>query len=119
MLTRMACAPHVAGKPIMSNEEFDVLKQELLWEGSKVAVLTSSEQVRCNELAKEVAHLVQQSLTTPFHVRPAAEQKFLEAVMMYNMGKPTLSDAEFDALKLKLLEQGSPIAVKVRRLFVE
>ena len=26
-------------KPSMSNEEFDNLKEELLWEGSKVAVL--------------------------------------------------------------------------------
>jgi hypothetical protein len=26
-------------KPILSNEEFDNLKDELLWEGSKVAVL--------------------------------------------------------------------------------
>lgn len=32
------------GKPNMSNEEFDQLKQDLLWEGSKVAVLTSDEQ---------------------------------------------------------------------------
>lgn len=27
------------GKPIMSNEEFDLLKEELTWQGSKVAVL--------------------------------------------------------------------------------
>lgn len=26
-------------KPAMSNEEFDNLKEELLWEGSRVAVL--------------------------------------------------------------------------------
>ena len=26
-------------KPLLSNEEFDNLKEELLWEGSKVAVL--------------------------------------------------------------------------------
>ena len=25
--------------PIMSNEEFDILEQELLWQGSKVPVL--------------------------------------------------------------------------------
>lgn len=29
-------------KPAMSNEEFDNLKEELLWEGSKVAVLRYS-----------------------------------------------------------------------------
>lgn len=27
------------GKPVMSNEEFDNLKEELIWEGSRVAVL--------------------------------------------------------------------------------
>lgn len=26
-------------EPVMSNEEFDNLKEELLWEGSKIAVL--------------------------------------------------------------------------------
>jgi hypothetical protein len=30
----------------MTNEEFDNLKQELLWEGSQVAVLDSNEQAR-------------------------------------------------------------------------
>lgn len=34
--------------------------------------------------------------------------------MMFNMGTPIMSDTEFDALKMKLLEQGSQIAVKVR-----
>lgn len=27
------------GTPTMSNEEFDILKEELTWQGSKVAVL--------------------------------------------------------------------------------
>lgn len=35
--------------------------------------------------------------------------------MMYNMGTPMMSDTEFDGLKAQLLEQGSPIAAKVRR----
>jgi hypothetical protein len=35
----------------MTNEEFDILKQELIWEGSKVAVLDSSEQARRMTLA--------------------------------------------------------------------
>ena len=35
-----------SGAPVMSNEEFDVLKQELLWEGSQVAILTKDEQAR-------------------------------------------------------------------------
>lgn len=42
---------------MMSNEEFDVLKQELLWEGSKVAVLTTSEQVRTGHLSEKVPYL--------------------------------------------------------------
>jgi hypothetical protein len=26
-------------QPVLSNDEFDLLKEELLWEGSKVAIL--------------------------------------------------------------------------------
>ena len=29
-------------KPMLGNEEFDNLKEELLWEGSKVAILRSA-----------------------------------------------------------------------------
>lgn len=50
--------PLSAAKPIMSNEEFDVLKQELLWEGSKVAVLTTSEQVRFPSFSTEIQNTV-------------------------------------------------------------
>lgn len=32
------------GKAIMSNEEFDNLKEELMWEGSSVVMLSSDEQ---------------------------------------------------------------------------
>ena len=32
--------------PTMSNEEFDNLKEELLWAGSKVAVLRCEEEQR-------------------------------------------------------------------------
>nr|KJB52017.1 hypothetical protein B456_008G242200 [Gossypium raimondii] len=60
------------GKAIMSNEEFDNLKEELTWEGSSVVMLSSDEQ------------------------------KFLEASMAYVSGKPILSDEEFDDLKLGL-----------------
>jgi hypothetical protein len=64
----------------MSNEEFDLLKSELLWAGSQVAVLSKDEQ------------------------------RFLEASLAYNKGTPVLSDSEFDALKLSLKEQGSAVA---------
>ncbi|KAJ0047536.1 hypothetical protein Pint_15956 [Pistacia integerrima] len=60
------------GKAIMSNEEFDILKEELMWEGSSVVMLSSDEQ------------------------------KFLEASMAYVSGKPIMSDEEFDQLKIRL-----------------
>ncbi|KAL1136738.1 hypothetical protein V6Z11_A12G258900, partial [Gossypium hirsutum] len=71
------------GKAIMSNEEFDNLKEELTWEGSSVVMLSSDEQ------------------------------KFLEASMAYVYGKPVLSDEEFDDLKLRLKIEGSEIVVEV------
>lgn len=73
---------YISEKPIMSNEEFDNLKEELLWEGSKVVVLS------------------------------ADEQKFMEASLAYQAGKPFLSDIEFDDLKVELKKQGSKVAVE-------
>ncbi|XP_031099144.1 PGR5-like protein 1A, chloroplastic [Ipomoea triloba] len=70
------------GKAIMSNEEFDNLKEELMWEGSSVVMLS------------------------------ADEQRFLEASMAYVSGNPILSDKEFDELKLKLKMDGSEIVVE-------
>uniref|UniRef100_A0A0F7CYT4 PGRL1A transmembrane protein n=1 Tax=Goodyera fumata TaxID=1390594 RepID=A0A0F7CYT4_9ASPA len=67
---------------IMSNEEFDNLKEELMWEGSSVVMLSSDEQ------------------------------RFLEASMAYVSGKPILSDKEFDELKLRLKQQGSNIILE-------
>ncbi|KAG7552840.1 hypothetical protein ISN45_Aa06g034250 [Arabidopsis thaliana x Arabidopsis arenosa] len=67
------------GKAIMSNEEFDNLKDELMWEGSSVVMLSSDEQ------------------------------RFLEASMAYVSGNPILSDEEYDKLKLKLKMDGSEI----------
>ncbi|MQM14653.1 hypothetical protein Taro_047589 [Colocasia esculenta] len=59
-------------KAIMSNEEFDNLKEELMWEGSSVVMLSPDEQ------------------------------KLLEASMAYAAGNPIITDAEFDELKLRL-----------------
>uniref|UniRef100_A0A0F7GY38 PGRL1A transmembrane protein n=1 Tax=Geranium maderense TaxID=28964 RepID=A0A0F7GY38_9ROSI len=70
------------GKAIMSNEEFDNLKEELMWEGSSVVMLSSDEQ------------------------------KFLEAAMAYVSGKPILSDKEYDELKIKLKTEGSDIVAE-------
>ncbi|XP_043716203.1 PGR5-like protein 1B, chloroplastic isoform X2 [Telopea speciosissima] len=70
------------GKAIMSNEEFDNLKEELMWEGSSVVMLSSDEQ------------------------------KFLEASMAYVAGKPILTDEEYDQLKIRLKTEGSEIVVE-------
>jgi ribosomal protein S27E len=70
------------GKAIMSNEEFDNLKEELMWEGSSVVMLSSDEQ------------------------------KFLEASMAYVSGNPILNDRDYDALKLRLKREGSEIVVE-------
>ncbi|XP_022152727.1 PGR5-like protein 1A, chloroplastic [Momordica charantia] len=70
------------GKAIMSNEEFDNLKEELMWEGSSVVMLSSDEQ------------------------------KFLEASMAYVSGNPILTDKEFDELKQRLKTEGSEIVVE-------
>ncbi|CAL5442301.1 unnamed protein product [Camellia sinensis] len=70
------------GRAIMSNDEFDNLKEELMWEGSSIVMLTSDEQ------------------------------KFLEASMAYVAGKPIMSDEEYDKLKMKLKMDGSDIVVE-------
>ena len=69
------------GTASMSDEEFDNLKEELMWEGSSVVIMDSDEQ------------------------------RFLEATEAYFAGKPVLSDADFDALKMRLMEKGSKIAI--------
>ncbi|XP_010529516.1 PREDICTED: PGR5-like protein 1B, chloroplastic [Tarenaya hassleriana] len=70
------------GKAIMSNEEFDNLKEELMWEGSSVVMLSSDEQ------------------------------RFLEASMAYVSGNPLMNDEEYDKLKLKLKMDGSEIVAE-------
>nr|CAB3492393.1 unnamed protein product [Digitaria exilis] len=71
----------------MSNEEFDNLKEELMWEGSSVVMLSPDEQI------------------------------ILEASMAYAAGKPIMSDAEFDELKLKL-KVYSDLAVDYFKMFL-
>lgn len=70
------------GKPTMSNEEFDNLKEELTWEGSKVIMLS------------------------------ADEQRFMEASLAYQAGKQILSDEEYDNLKIKLKRSSSVVAIE-------
>jgi hypothetical protein len=70
------------GMPSITDEEFDLLKDELVWSGSKVAVLSSDEQ------------------------------RFLEAQMAFNKGTPIMSNEDFDKLKLRLKESSSAIALQ-------
>jgi len=63
----------------MTDEEFENLKDELIWSGSKVAILSSTEQ------------------------------RFLESSMSYSRGKPIVTDAEFDALKAQLRATNSMV----------
>lgn len=73
------------GKPALSDAEFDLLKDELLWSGSKVAILNSSEK------------------------------KFLEAVLAYNAGRPIMSNQDFDALKKQLKKENSFVTAQGAR----
>jgi hypothetical protein len=77
--TQALQAFYIDGKSKMTDEEFENLKEELLWSGSKVAVLSSKEQ------------------------------RFLEATMSFNSGKPILNNEEYDKLKAELKEEGSVV----------
>lgn len=66
---------------MLNDEEFDLLKEDLAWNGSDVAVLNRQEA------------------------------RFLAATQAYMKGEPIMSDAEFDALKSELREEGSRFAV--------
>lgn len=68
--------------PIMSNEEFDNLEEELLWQGSRVPVLSSTES------------------------------KFLQASKAFAVGKAIMSDKEYDDLKKELKRKGSIVTAQ-------
>jgi hypothetical protein len=70
------------GEPILSNEEFNVLKEDLQWNGSQVILMNRDEQ------------------------------RFLNAAQAFYNGKPIMSDEDFDALKDRLRKQGSQIALQ-------
>lgn len=70
------------GKPNMSNEEFDLLKEELMWEGSSVVMLSP------------------------------LEQRFLEVSMAYAAGNPVVTDQEYDEIKNELKKQGSSVVMQ-------
>ncbi len=66
----------------MSDAEFEALKDELLWNGSKVAVLDGDELM------------------------------FLEASQAYAKGNPIMSDEDYNALKQELKSKASVVAAE-------
>lgn len=68
--------------PKLTDEEFALLKEELLWNGSKVVILDGDEQ------------------------------RFLEASMAYAKGNPIMSDEDFDALKAELRSRSSIVSAQ-------
>lgn len=70
------------GQSMLSNDEFDSLKEELTWQGSEVVTLSRDEF------------------------------RFLDAAKAYEQGSATMGDVEFDSLKKKLFEQGSIVAIQ-------
>ena len=103
--------------PILSNEEFDNLKDELLWAGSKVAVLrwahpraASLGTMRPGVSPPHAALLRAAWLG----MGSTTEQKFLEASLAYQAGKSIVSDEEFDRLKAELRKKNSKVVQQVR-----
>lgn len=81
---------YYSGRQILTDDDFNKLKEDLIWEGSKVAILNRNETL------------------------------FLSAMSAYLKGQPILSDAEFDELKRGLKETQSPIAVSTEpRCYVD
>ncbi|KAF0897005.1 hypothetical protein E2562_031308 [Oryza meyeriana var. granulata] len=118
-------------KAIMSNEEFDNLKEELMWEGSSVVMLKPQERQGKWMNSKQGKVLVQFVKNTRrgfssshdnivmvmlnhcflfiYFLLGPDEQRLLEASMAYVAGNPIMTDAEFDELKLRLRKEGSEI----------
>lgn len=72
---------YASGRQLLSDEDFDLLKEDLQWSGSSVVVVNRQET------------------------------KYLAAMGAYLKGKPIMNDEEFDNLKKELKETGSKFAV--------
>ena len=82
------------GEARLTDEEFENLKDDLIWNGSKIAVLSSNEQ------------------------------RFLEATISHSRGKPILTDEEYDELKGELIKSNSVVtragprcSIRSRRMY--
>jgi len=69
------------GKQILGDEEYETLKLDLDFEGSRIATFSSDEI------------------------------KFVLSNKRYSMGKPIMSDAEYDTLRNRLKAVGSPVII--------
>jgi len=72
---------YVSGRQLLPDEEFDLLKEDLSWNGSNLVQMNRNEA------------------------------KYLAAMQAYLNGEPIMSDGEFDALKATLKEENSEFAV--------
>jgi len=72
---------YVNGRQLLKDDEFDLLKEDLEWNGSSLVQMNRKET------------------------------KYLAAVQSYLKGEPIMADAEFDALKSELKEENSQFAV--------
>ena len=75
-------AYYSSGRKMLSDGEFDLLKEDLQWNGSPMVAMSQ----------KEV--------------------KYMAAMQEYMKGTPVMPDAEFDTLKNELKEEGSKFAVQ-------
>jgi len=76
-------AYYVSGRQLLEDQEFDMLKEDLEWNGSPLVTLNRKET------------------------------RYLAALQAYLKGESIMSDSEFDTLKRELKEDESPIAVSV------
>lgn len=72
---------YVSGRQLLADAEFDLLKEDLSWNGSKVINMNRKEA------------------------------KYLDAVQAYLKGKPVMSDEEYNTLKQDLKDEKSKFAV--------
>mmetsp|Transcript_24883 Transcript_24883/g.58390 ORF Transcript_24883/g.58390 Transcript_24883/m.58390 type:complete len:335 (+) Transcript_24883:131-1135(+) len=72
---------YASGRQLLSDEDFDLLKEDLQWNGSSVVAVNRQES------------------------------KYLAAMEAYLKGQPIMDDDEFDNLKKELKETGSKFAV--------
>lgn len=72
---------YINGRQLLPDEEFDLLKEDLSWNGSKLVQMNRNEA------------------------------KYLAAMQAYLNGEPIMNDGEFDALKKTLKDENSVFAV--------